>query len=805
MGVTHSVAQDPCPECGGARDWRGLCPRCVVVRLLSPAEAALDPAPSRWLGAYELLEEVGRGGMGRVWRARQTGLDRVVAVKTLRAGVAAGESARARFRREALALARVNHPGIVAVHEVGEEDGEPYLVMEFIRGETLAQRLARGPLVAREAAALVATLADAMAAAHAAGVIHRDLKPSNVLLDAARDGAPRLTDFGVALLAGEDGALTATLEGIGTLAYLAPEQLSGQAGQVGPATDVHGLGAVLYHCLTGHPPFAGRTPAEVLRQVAELDPAPVRRWQPTVPADLEVICQRCLRKDPTTRFPDVAALRDDLNRYMRGVPVQSRPITRLERFARWSRRPPVRVALAGVGCLLLAASVALWGLVRHRSIEAVGRQRLGALITNWPAHEPFVAGTVPVGTAGVSALEFSPCGRWLAAGGIVGRVAIRRLDGVGRGRVGEHRASIRDLAWSADGAWLLSGDINGRWKLWNPTNRPGYAAQGQRAVRIDSLAFRPDGQRFFVGYADGVGELWAWDGVQGRAVTNLLHPGSPSSAVFGRDGRWLLTVTDTGQIAAWDAATGVLQRRFAAAGRPVASLSPDGTVVAFVATNAPNYDFIQFARVDHGQDLARPLRVVNGAQQLVWSPDGGRLGVISGIEARLYPLWERRDLRLEIRHDSRVSGLVFSPDGLRVLTITAEGRARLWDAHTGAPLTSSFPHPQHEWLTGFSPDGRLLATSHPDGHVRLWDLRPGLPVGWADEADLIRALAGFDSLAALRLRAWFEPNQPEVLRQLASGTRRVGTPEASHEASLLERRAAQPPGRQQPPRAARGD
>jgi serine/threonine-protein kinase len=377
-----------------------MCPRCVVTRVVSPAEAPLDAVPSRRLGAYELIEEVGRGGMGYVWRARQLGLDRVVAVKTLRAGVAAGESARARFQREALALARVNHPGIVAVHEVGEEDGEPFLVMEFIRDETLAQRLASGPLVAREAASLVATLADAVAAAHAAGVIHRDLKPSNVLLDAGRDGAPRLTDFGVALLAGDDGSLTAPLEGIGTLAYLAPEQLDAHSGPVGPATDVHGLGTVLYHCLTGHPPFAGATPAEVLRQILEQDQlSPRRRWS-AVPTDLDAICQRCLRKDPAARFPDASALREDLHRHLRGLPVHSRPVSALGRWRRWMQRQPALAAAAGLVCLLLGVSAGLWLQARSQGLAAIARQRVGALTTNWPVQEPSVGGTVSMAGAG---------------------------------------------------------------------------------------------------------------------------------------------------------------------------------------------------------------------------------------------------------------------------------------------------------------------------------------------------------------------------------------------------------------------
>lgn len=314
------------------------------------------------------------------------------------------------------------------------------------------------------------------------------------------------------------------------------------------------------------------------------------------------------------------------------------------------------------------------------------------------------------------------------------------------------------------------------------------------------MAFRPDGRRFFVGHADRVGVLWGWDGTKAWIVTNLVHSGAPWGALFGADDRWLLTVTDTGQITAWDATTGLAHRHFAASGKPVAALGPDGNAVAFVTPVTSDHELVHLVRVDDGTEVAPPLHCTGGAQQVAWSPEGGRLGVINGAYAQVYSLWEGRDHPIHLLHGTRVTALRFSPDGLRLLTVTAEGSARLWDAHTGAPLTSSFPHPQHEWMTCFSPDGRWLATSHPDGQARLWDLRPGLPLGWTDEADVIRGLAGYESLAALRLRAWFQPEKSEILRSLASRTRELGTPEALLAADFLDQRATQPPVRQEPPR-----
>ncbi len=321
------TSDDPdCARCGGPSDWHGVCPRCLILGALGAPAPADDPEPALRLGKYTLIAELGRGGTGRVWRARQDGQEREVALKTLRAGIGADDSARERFRREALAAARLRHPGIVPVHEVGQADGESYLAMELVRGETLAQRLQAGPLPPRVAAALVRAVANAVRHAHAAGVIHRDLKPSNILLDADRDGAPRLTDFGIArLVGGHDSSLTSLLEGLGTLAYLAPEQALGQGAKQGPATDVYGLGAVLYHCLTGRPPFLGETPAAMLRMVVESDPPGLPSLDPSVPRDLETITLRCLEKRPWRRYPTAGDLVDELDRWLRARPVLALP------------------------------------------------------------------------------------------------------------------------------------------------------------------------------------------------------------------------------------------------------------------------------------------------------------------------------------------------------------------------------------------------------------------------------------------------------------------------------------------------
>jgi hypothetical protein len=273
-------------------------------------------------GDYELLEEIGRGGMGVVYRARQQTLGRDVAVKMILRGNLASESDRERFAAEAQAAARLDHPGIVPVYEVGEVQDRPYFSMKYVSGTTLAQRLADGPLPPREAARLLSTVARGIHFAHLRGVLHRDLKPSNILIDT--DGEPHVTDFGLAKQIEAGETLTKTGAVLGTPAYMAPEQAAGQRGQVGPASDVYSLGVILYHMLTGRPPFQAASPGEMVLLVLEQDPVPPRMLNPKADRDLEMICLRCLQKPIDLRYPSAAALADDLDAYLNNESISAR-------------------------------------------------------------------------------------------------------------------------------------------------------------------------------------------------------------------------------------------------------------------------------------------------------------------------------------------------------------------------------------------------------------------------------------------------------------------------------------------------
>jgi serine/threonine-protein kinase len=361
---------------------------------------------------YEILGVLGRGGMGVVYHARQTKLKRLVALKMILAGAHAGPQELERFRLEAEAIARLQHPNVVQIYEVGEHEGKPYFSLEFVDGGSLQNRLTGTPLPARESARLVETLARAMQAAHELGVIHRDLKPANVLL--TKGGVPKITDFGLAKQLGQDSGQSHTGQIMGTPSYMAPEQAAGNVKTIGAAADIYALGAMLYELLTGRPPFKAASVLDTLEQVRTQEPAPPSQLQPKTPGDLETISLKCLQKEPVKRYDSAASLADDLQRFLKRDPIQARPVGKLERTWRWCKRQPALAtasAAAVLGVLLALVTFAVALLVVRESLDQEYRQRRAAekLATdneNWqlrqqtPSSTPTNAANTPKSSRG---------------------------------------------------------------------------------------------------------------------------------------------------------------------------------------------------------------------------------------------------------------------------------------------------------------------------------------------------------------------------------------------------------------------
>jgi TolB-like protein/Flp pilus assembly protein TadD len=310
------------------------------------------------LGDYELLEEVGRGGQGVVFRARQKSLNRTIALKVISLGQWASKAHLKRFRLEAEAAARLEHPGIVPIHEVGERDGSCYFSMKFVEGGQLDEVVRREPMPIRRAAELIAKVARTVHYAHEHGILHRDIKPGNILLDAK--GEPHLTDFGLARLVESESSVTQTLDVLGTPSYMAPEQAVGNNVGVSSATDVYGLGAVLYQLLTAQPPFAGGTTYETIKLLLDTEPRPPRLLNPKVDRDLSTICLKCLEKDPKRRYSSALALAEDLERWLKHEPIAARRVGPLVRGRKWVRRNP---SIAVMAAMLLALAVPLGVMV----------------------------------------------------------------------------------------------------------------------------------------------------------------------------------------------------------------------------------------------------------------------------------------------------------------------------------------------------------------------------------------------------------------------------------------------------------
>jgi WD40 repeat protein len=771
---------------------------------LTPEQAdawRTEPAPSPdvqhlHIPGYEVLEEIGRGGMGVVYKARQLGLNRLVALKMVLDGAYAGAHERARFQREAEAVARLQHPNIVEIYDVGEHEGQPFLALEYVDGPSLAAVLAARPLPPRDAARLVEALARAVHEAHRRGIVHRDIKPANVLLQTQDDQppgptscplhagfcVPKIADFGLAkYLDGEHGK-TQTGSILGTPGYMAPEQAAGQGKgrTVGPATDVYALGTILYECLTGRPPFHAETALDTMLLVVNAEPEPPRRLQRGLPRDLETICLKCLQKEPGKRYASAQALADDLAAFQRGEPVRARRASLPERAYRLARRRPVAAGL--VALLLVGLAWAGWeyGPSAYRlatnqgqlAVEGVGSggevvvRQDGETVATLPlegrrwAHLP--AGTYDVELAGAApGLELSAeqvtlgrNGREVLQVGPRKEGEIRHLDG--------HNGPVRALAISPDGRLAVSGggfpEGDRSVRLWNLRTGEQVRLLADLPSMVEGAAFSSDGRRVLCGCQDGIARVW--DVAGGEEVARLVgHRGQIWSVAFAPDGRRALTGGNDGSVRLWDVETGkhldVFDRH--TSGVPGVAFSPDGRLAASASSDMT----VRIWDLDSGEQLHCLRGHTQGAQCVAFSPDGRH--VLSGGFDRVLWLWDAVDgkpVRRLVGHAGPVWGVAFAPDGRHAATASADRTVRVWEVESGGEVYSFGGHGDGVACVAFDPrGGRALSAggvNWEDGKwargadcaLRLWGLPGPLPAAKEESPSLapeLRRLEGTTS------------------------------------------------------------
>jgi WD40 repeat protein/predicted Ser/Thr protein kinase len=690
------------------------------------AAAALPGSPV--LPGYEVLGELGRGGMGVVYKAREVSLGRLVALKMILAGGSAGPRQLARFRAEVEAVARLQHPNLVQIYSVGEDDGRPYFAMEFVHGGSLEGRTAGRPQPPRQAAALVETLSRAMDAVHRAGIVHRDLKPANVLL--TEDGTPKITDFGLAKRLDVERGPTITGDVVGTPCYMAPEQAAGKTRQIGPATDVYALGAILYELLTGRPPFECASAWETIQRVLSHDPVPPRLLQFGVPRDLETICLKCLQKEPHKRYASAEALADDLRRFLAGEPIRARPAGRWERLVKWARRRPAAAALLaviGLAVVLLVAGGVAYEMRLSQALDETTRQAE-------ESRRRLVRLNVAEGTHALDEGDWPAALLWFAEAlrldaGDKQREAMhrRRLGAVLRQCprlvfLALHDGPVCQAQFSADDRLLITAGEDGSARVWDLRAGQALGPPLRHAGPVTGVAFRPDDRAAATAGRDGTARLWEVG--SGRPLLPpLRHDGPVVGVSFSGDGRRLVTASADGSARLWDAATGE-EKAVLRDGGPVrcAAFSGDGRRVVTASDD-------HTARVWDGMTGAAvtpPLQHAGAVNWAAFDADGRRVVTASADHtARLWDAATGKPLAAVLRHRGAVVRASFSPDGRQVLTAGDDLTARLWDAATGDLREPALALAAPPTCAAYSPDGRRVVTAGDDNAASLWDTATG--------------------------------------------------------------------------------
>lgn len=704
-----------CPDCGTAipaASPGNLCPRCLglsAIGTLVPTIGVDSIAKRRFFGDYELFGELGRGGSGIVFKARQFGVNRTVALKLLLSGTAAGRDFIHRFHTEAAAAAHLEHPNIVPIYEFGEHEGAHFLVMRCFEGGTLQARIARDRLSPEQSARLLITIASAVEHAHRHGILHRDLKPSNILLDSA--GSPYISDFGLARVTERDSSLTLSHTVLGTISYVAPEVAVSGAAASTTASDIYGLGAILYELLTGRPPFTAETMAATLRKISEQDPVLPRIHNSGVPLDLETICLRCLEKDPAKRYATAQQLAEDLQRFLNNEPIFARPITRTAKLVRWSQRN--RALTTAYSLLLLVLLVVVVGspLAIYRISEARKAEAFERSLAQSAARQE-------------SSLRQASDSQAYAADM---NLAYHEWE---QGNLGRAQALLRSHIPLAGGRDLRGFEWRYLWQLCRD-ERLGTVPLNEDS--ISSLA--TSAEHSFVAAACNQA-VRLFEPSTGRHLASLPYPNAsspnpfPCLALAPHATNLIAGHRAAGLITFWDAATQARLFSFDAFTNNVGvlALSPDGTFVAAADRQHLYSTTLSLWAVSLRSLGARPVWSVpvEDVIALSFTPDGKRLVVAKSSDFRC--TIELVDLAtgavLSSLPDAAagyISTISFSPDGRLMATAGAEGRIRVWDFEH---LTFKGYCEGHSGIVrslAFSPDGRFLLSAGHDHTIRRWD------------------------------------------------------------------------------------